>query len=1233
MPVDQKALLKDCQKQLKLLEADLKVQATALVALDERLREEYANARAAGRVGDAFEMWRGEQISQAAVHWVLGAVFVRFLEDNRLIDAQLAGDGDVGRMAEAAEQAYYTSNPTHHERDWLLHAFRHVAALPGGTALFDAAHNPVFRWALSQDAAKGLLRFWRRVDPASGVLVHTFADASWETRFLGDLYQDLSEGARKKYALLQTPVFVEEFILDRTLGEALKVLPLPAVTMIDPTVGSGHFVLGAFGRLLAAWEARDPSAPREALAQRALDQVAGVDLNPFAVAIARFRLLVAALRACHVTRLERAPGFRLHVAVGDSLLHGEEPGRLALGDGGLGRYVRHAFADEDLAEVTAILGRRYAVVVGNPPYITPKDASLRTAYKQRYTTCHMKYALSVPFIERFWELTATDAGGGVAGWMGKITANSFMKREFGKKLIEQFFPTVDLTHVIDAAGAYIPGHGTPTVLLFGRGRRPQSDTVRAVLGIRGEPGTPPNPARGEVWSAIVTTVDVAGSENAYVTVADLGRAILSSHPWSLGGGGASEAKEQIEANGTSQLATLSEDIGFASFPGADEAFEADEESFHRARVPAAYVRPFVTGDVVRDWSYDRPGSAFAPYDDAFEPISLDVSAPWARRMWPCRSTTRSVVGFAGDEESAERSKWWTWYRWIPQRYRTSLTITYAEVATHNHFVLDRGGVVFKQTAPVIKLPAGTDEVTHLGLLGLLNSSVACFWLKQVAHNKGSTVDQAGARQRAAPFEDFYQYNGTKVGAFPVTSERPTAFATAVDGIARERQSHLPSQVLVRILPTRGVLDAERAHADECLARMISWQEELDWRCYRLYGLTEDELTFVDPHGGALEPPTVRLGERSFEIVLARRMAGGEEETSWFARHGSIPITEIPEHWPAAYRALVQRRIDRIEQDRSIALIERPEYKRRWNVENWETLERAALDAWLLARLELASYWPDITMQSSRDLAARAALDAEFSQVAALRFGEGVALEPAIRGLVLGEAVPFLPALRYSETGREKHRVWGTVWDLQRLEDVVDALVAADDLYAGPMDGESQEALAKRLAVAQRVRRNAEVGPIPRPPKYASADFQRPEFWRMRGALDVPKERFVLYPHCGRDGDDAPLLGWAGWTHLQQAQALSSWYTERTGQDGWRGERVIPMLAGMRELLPWLRQWHNDIDPEFGDRPGEAYALWLDQELQSNGLTRASLDAWEPPRAARRGGRSSVASRSTASEAL
>ena len=42
-----------------------------------------------------------------------------------------------------------------------------------------------------------------------------------------------------------------------------------------------------------------------------LDQIYGVDLNPFAVAIARFRILLAALKAAGETRLADAPDFKI----------------------------------------------------------------------------------------------------------------------------------------------------------------------------------------------------------------------------------------------------------------------------------------------------------------------------------------------------------------------------------------------------------------------------------------------------------------------------------------------------------------------------------------------------------------------------------------------------------------------------------------------------------------------------------------------------------------------------------------------------------------------------------------------------------------------------------------------------------------------------------------------------------------------------------------------------------
>ena len=119
-----------------------------------------------------------------------------------------------------------------------------------------------------------------------------------------------------------------------------------------------------------------------------------------------------------------------------------------------------------------ILGQQYHVVVGNPPYVTVKDKAVNKLYRARYSTCHRQYSLAVPFIERSFELALPSSNCELAGHVGMITANSFMKREFGKKLVESFLPTVDLTHVIDASGAYIPGHGTPTVILFGRHRAP-----------------------------------------------------------------------------------------------------------------------------------------------------------------------------------------------------------------------------------------------------------------------------------------------------------------------------------------------------------------------------------------------------------------------------------------------------------------------------------------------------------------------------------------------------------------------------------------------------------------------------------------------------------------------------------------------------------------------------------------------------------------------------------------
>lgn len=990
-------LTAELRKQVTMCEADLRERSADLAdPWAVALRGEYDAAFAAGRTGLSWSQWRDGELAQGAVAWVLGAVFVRFCEDNALVDRfgstrrWIAGRGEGLRLAVDAESAFYAADPRRGTSDWLRVAFTALAELPGTSAIF-GAQALVWSVPLGDDACREILKFWRETGP-DGQPLRSLASPELDTRFLGDLYQDLSELAKKKYALLQTPTFVESFILDRTLTPALAEFGLPGLRMIDPTCGSGHFLLGAFDRLFAAWQEREPAAPAGENLRRALDSIHGVDINPFAVAIARFRVLVAALRAGGYTRLADAPDYELNLAVGDSLLGGVAQGML-FDDSGAATFHR----EEDIIEHPGILDAgRYHVVVGNPPYITVKDKALNEAYRKAYSTCHRQYALSVPFMQLFFELAIRGESDQPAGFVGQITSNSFMKREFGSKVIESLLSgleganPVDLLDVIDTSGAFIPGHGTPTVILVGRRRRPAGGTVRAVLGVRGEPGQPDDPAKGLVWTEIVEHVDAAGFDGTFVTVTDLDRAVLKTHPWSLSGGGASDVKAAIDHAGAGLLAQTVKEIGFGGVTREDSAYVIGVDTCRRAGIDRTHRLPLVEGEFLRDFGLsDDVLTGIWPYDAA----TLEADAPTAvvHSLWPYKRILSERVAY-GSTQLQRGLTWFEYSMFFGDRFRSPLSIAFAEVATHNHFVLDRGGKVFKQTAPVIKLPAGAGEDDHWGLLGLLSSSAACFWLKQVSHNKGegggARVD-AGYAARGEPWRDTYAFTGTRLQEFPLPVVMPLEWGRQLDSLAQQLSASSSSAVCAAGTPTRAALDAAHAEYLRIRAEMIAAQEELDWQVYRLYGLIPPVPELVEGPGlRQAQPPVmtrpkvgIALGERPFEIVLARRVEAGEEESTWFSHpaHRYCAVTEIPAQWPADYRATVQRRLDEIASNPAIRLLERPEFKRRWASEPWQVMETRAVSNWVLDRLEDPALWSDHSgprVQSTAQLASAVRHDAD-----------------------------------------------------------------------------------------------------------------------------------------------------------------------------------------------------------------------------------------------------------------
>ena len=921
-----------------------------------------------------------------------------------------------------------------------------------------------------------------------------------------------------------------------------------------------------------------------------MSSVHGVDKNPYAVAIARFRLMLAGMRAAGVDRLDEQVDFPLNIAVGDSLLHGfrsyGSEDQLPYGE--KEEEPAYTWRTEDIdgyiKSVHMLAFGSYHAVFANPPYITVRDEAENNRYRKFYLSCYRQYSLSVPFAERIFKLAIRGSLQGVgAGYTGQITANSFMKREFGKKLIEEYFAyQVNLTHVIDTSGAYIPSHGTPTVILFGRTLFPRKgSTIRAVLGVRGEVSVPEDPAHAPVWQAIVTQVDQPGSESVWVTADDLPRDQFAKHPWSLGGGGRSDLLDRLNSRKV-LLGDLADAIGYIGQTNADDAFFADVGAFSRRKVELNVLRNVAIGELVRDFRIGEMDSAIFPYV-AGKPHLVAGSYAF-RWLWPNRTVLGNRATFSKLTYFTEGRPWFEWHQVAHGRLLDPRSITYAFVATHNHFVYDHSGQVGNRSAPVIKLPDGATEDDHLELLSVLNSSIACFWLKQVSHNKGSQGINEGFKSQE--WERFYEFTGTKLEKYPLPHTLPLEFGQELDSLARRLAAVEPLAVCASGVPAAERLNAAREEHERIRSRMIALQEEMDWDVYHRYGLiTDGEAAELVAAPGSV--PDIWLGERAFEIVMARRMKAGELDTQWFARHRSTPVTEFPGGWPEEYRAVVAKRIEFIEQNRNIGLIERPECKRRWLSDTWKDKEAGALRTWLLDRCEEWSLWygPDgqpRTMTVNR-LADLLRPDADVVSVVRLYAGQDADLFDVLNEIIADEHVPFLAVYRYKGEGLLKRTLWELTWDKQREEDRT----------------------GKRLDINV-------------PPKYTSADFWKASYWRHRGKLDVPKERFISYPRASPGSDDSLLLGWAGWDHREQALVLTTLIEQRSTVDGWDTAQLTPLLAGLAEVMPWVRQWDGKLDPAFGQSPADALDDYLTHQTESRALTEETLRTWSPPPPARRG---------------
>lgn len=489
----------------------LTAQLAARPEAQRQILGELQRAQALGVTADTEEQWRGRALAQIASAWALAPLFLRILVDQRWLDRR-----DDPRLHDQPGGLFDERAALGSDQDQRLReVLGKVAALPAAAPIF-GPENPLWRVPLGEEGSAALVQFFAATGLDGEALYSFLADDTQHRsrsddkleQVLPDLYESLAGEEREHQALIATPPLVARFLVKRTLDPALAACDAAQVRFLDPACGAGLLLTLALQQLVAAAQRSEQPG---AQVSSALSRIGGLDASPQAVLLSRFRLLLAALRLSEIRVLRAAPALPLRVALADALLPAAEQAPL------------FPMGTQVAAE---LLGGSYEAIACEPPFDTPQDAALRERYR-RYASARGEFSLVVPYSERCFQLAAP------LGSVGLFVASSFIHREFGKALVEQVLAEVDLTLLVDSSMAFLPGHGTPTLLLFGQRRPPALAPVPVVSFLPIESGRL-RKEQARRWSLLGQVADRVGFVDEFILVDSIERSALARHPFALG---------------------------------------------------------------------------------------------------------------------------------------------------------------------------------------------------------------------------------------------------------------------------------------------------------------------------------------------------------------------------------------------------------------------------------------------------------------------------------------------------------------------------------------------------------------------------------------------------------------------------------------------------------------------------------------------------------------------------
>ena len=660
---------------------------------------------------------------------------------------------------------------------------------------------------------------------------------------------------KKAGGVFYTPTFVVQYMVEATirpLVDGKTPRQIERLRILDPACGSGSFLIGAYQFLLdwyRQWyESNEPEKWAKGTRDREpglvatagggwalttserkrilLSHIFGVDIDAQAVEVTKLSLLLKVLEGETAQTVQRElihervlPDLGMNIRCGNSLIGTDfyrQPGLPALHPDGKDRL--NAFdwsSGTGFPNIMAVGG--FDVVIGNPPYVRiQRIPHAESDYLfATYETPTSKMDLSLVFVENALKLING------RGRVSFICTSQWLAADYGRKLRARLSQG-ELEEIVDfdSLPVFEKASTYPAILILGRGKAP-AISVRRVqnreeLTFRG------------IVEAPVTRID---------------RSALSSGPWVLG-------KLDIGALAAARPGSTMPLRSFGKAyigckTGLNEAFVVTRQTAVEERLEEDFLLPYAyQGEEIARFSQIVP-DALVIYPYRPGPNGNPELVPETELRTRTPRVYEHLLRFKADLKARKDSR----------RHYAAGTDWYRHLRPGNFGHIDKPKLMFKAIAkeacggllgsntafdgancPAILLEALRGHSENY-LLGVLNSAVASFYLRQVCPPKLS---------------GYMKVSATCLSGTPIPL---IDFKEKSSRDRHERISALVGEMLLLTTRRGGLRVPQEREANR--RQLEATERAIDDEVFALFGLTDQQRsTVADALEAIRRPPQV-----------------------------------------------------------------------------------------------------------------------------------------------------------------------------------------------------------------------------------------------------------------------------------------------------------------------------------------------------------------------------------------